>query len=369
MRYSAIMLLLLAGCGSSQKPAATAAPAKKTLAPPQSQAVAKMAQGAIVAKDANGRERAVQLFRETVAMDPNLWEAQYDLGVVLAGSGDLAGAEDALRKALRLAPDSHEAVIALAEVQRRRGENKEGAELLGADLQRHPGSPEVQARYVAALRDSGQIDKAMTQARDLLAKKAGDASALSELSLCHLAKGERDMAQLLAQQAVTSNPKSAIAQRTSGLVLLAAGDDARAFTAFAKAAQLDPQDTLARLNMGSVLLRAGSYAKAEEQYRAILSVSPEDSDAKIGLAAALRGQGSREQPAKWNEAHAVLENLLARDPHNVAALFNMAVLDIDFLKRPTDARPLLQRFLSDAPADHPARADAERYLTALKEAK
>jgi len=175
------------------------------------------------------------------------------------------------------------------------------------------------------------------------------------------------MASLLAQQALTANPKSAIAARATGLVLLAAGDDARAFSAFAKAAQQDPQDTTARLNMGSVLLRAGAYGKAEEQYRAILSVSPEDGDAKIGLAAALRGQGSRDRAGKWDEARAVLESLLVREPHNVAALFNLAVLNVDFLKRPADARPLIERFLSDAPGDHPARAEAERYLASLKD--
>ncbi|WP_394825181.1 tetratricopeptide repeat protein [Pendulispora albinea] len=359
---------LLAACGgSAPQKVAVATSAKKVVPPPQSSAVTKMVQGTLAAKEPSGRERAIQLFREAIALDPNLWEAHYDLGVVMAGGGDLAGAEDALRRSAKLAPDAIEVVMALAEVERRRGENKEGAEILGDYLRRHPQSPDIQARYVAALRDSGQLDKAMSQARDLLVKRPGDAAALAELALCHLAKGERDMAQLLTQQARTANAKSAVAERATGLVLLAAGDDARAFAAFAKAAQYDPQDTTARLNMGSVLLRAGAYAKAEEQYRAILAVSPEDGDAKIGLAAALRGQGSRERSGKWDEARSVLEGLLAREPHNVAALFNLAVLDIEFLKRPADARPLIVRFLSDAPGDHPARAEAERYLGLLKE--
>ncbi|WP_394845693.1 tetratricopeptide repeat protein [Pendulispora brunnea] len=363
-----LALALLPACGggaASSKPAAKA-PVQRAAAP-QSSAVTKMVQGALAAKEPSGRERAIQLFREAISIDPNLWEAHYDLGVVLALGGDLAGAEDALRKAQRLSPDTIEVVMALAEVEARRGENKDGAEILGDYLRRHPQAADVQARYVSALRDSGQVDKAMVQSRELLAKRPGDAAALAELALCHLAKGERDMASLLAQQARTANPKSAVAERVTGLVLLAAGDDARAFAAFAKAAQLDPQDTTARLNMGSVLLRAGAYPKAEEQYRAILAVSPEDGEAKIGLAAALRGQGSRERTEKWNDARSVLEGLLAREPHNVAALFNLAVLHVEFLKRPADARPLLTRFLADAPGDHPARPEAERYLASLKE--
>ena len=116
-----------------------------------------------------------------------------------------------------------------------------------------------------------------------------------------------------------------------GLIHLASGDDALAFQEFLRATQEDPRDTTARLNMGSVLLRAGAYAKAEDQYRAILQVSADDIDAQVGLAAAIRAQA-------------------------------------DFLKKPGDALPLFKRFLSDAPSDHPARADAEKYVSATSSA-
>src|SRR5262249_49129451 len=113
------------------------------------------------------------------------------------------------------------------------------------------------------------------------------------------------------------------------------------------------------------LLRAGAYAKAADQYRAILQVSPEDPSASVGLAAALRGEADPQHPAKLEEARGLLEKVLERDPHQVAALFNLGVLYTAFLKRPADAKPLFTRFLADAPNDHPARADAERSLTAI----
>jgi hypothetical protein len=50
----------------------------------------------------------------------------------------------------------------------------------------------------------------------------------------------------------------------------------------------------------------------------------------------------------------------------VSALFNLAVLYADFLKRPADAKTYFARFLYDAPSDHPGRAEAERYLGATK---
>ena len=282
-------------------------------------------QGAQAAKD-GARDRAIGLLREAIVLDRGLWEAHYDLGVVLAGAGDLAGAEDELKTSSKLAPDAEEVAIALGELRRRRGEQKDAADALGDFLQDHPNAIEARILDVTALRDSGQLDAALKQAQEVLVRRPGDASALAELALTHLAKGERDTASLLAKQALDANPKSAVAARASGMIALAGGDDAAAFAAFTKAAQSDPRDTTARLNMGAVLLRAGAYAKAEEQYRATLQVAPEDSSAEVGLAAALRGESDPKNAQKLEEARGILEKVIDRDPHNVAALFNLGVL-------------------------------------------
>jgi tetratricopeptide (TPR) repeat protein len=362
-----MFVIALAGCGG-----ATTAPKRAeqvALPPANPQAVAKMVQGVGAAKDANGRDRAIALLREAIVLDKNLWEAHFDLGVVLANAGDLAGAEDELRTAAKLSPDSEDVVIALGELRRRRGEQKDAADALGDFVQSHADAVAARILYVTALRDSGQNDKAIAQAREVLVRRPGDASALAELALSHLAKGERDTASLLAKQALDANAHSAIAHRATGLIALAGGDDAAAFAAFTKATQEDPRDTTARLNMGAVLLRAGSYAKAAEQYKAILQVAPDDASAAVGLAAALRGEATPQHAGKLDEARVLLEKVLERDPHHVAALFNLGVLYNDFLKRPADAKPFFTRFLADAPSDHPGRAEAERAVAAANAAK
>ena len=205
-------------------------------------------------------------------------------------AGDLAGSEDQLAVSARLAPDSQEVAGALAEVRRRRGEHKLAAEGLADFVHDYPNAVDARTLYVAALRESGQIDKAIAQAREVLVRKPGDSTALAELALSHLAKGEKEAAALLAKQALDASPNSAVAHRATGLLDLSNGDDAEAFAEFRKASQADPHDTTSRLNMGVVLLKAGAYAKAEEQYREITKVSPDDVEAEVGLAAALRGE-------------------------------------------------------------------------------
>ena len=250
------------------------------------------------------------------------------------------------------------------EVRRRRGEHKLAAEGLADFVQGHPNAVDARTLYVAALRESGQIDKAIAQAREVLVRKPADSTALAELALSHLAKGEKEAAALLAKQALDASPNSAVAHRATGLLDLSNGDDAEAFAEFRKASQADPHDTTSRLNMGVVLLRAGAYAKAEEQYRELLHVAPEDTQGLVGLAAALRGGGDAEHPKKLEEARQVLEKVLAADPHETNAEFNLGVLLADFLKRPADAAPLFKRFLSDAAGDDPLRPEAERFVSA-----
>jgi tetratricopeptide (TPR) repeat protein len=340
-------------------------PVAQTVALPPANpvAVAKMVQGVQAAKDGAARSRHRALPRKP-SLDSNLWEARYDLGVVLAGAGDLAGAEDQLSTAAKLAPDSQEIAQALAETRRRRGSRRPPPTGWPTSCRTTP-TPSTRARsIVAALRESGQIDKAIAEAREVLVRKPSDATALAELALSHLAKGEKEAAALLAKQALDSNPNSAVAHRATGLLDLANGDDAEAFAEFRKASQADPKDTTSRLNMGVVLLKAGAYPKAEEQYRQILAVNADDVEAQVGLAAALRGEADAQHPQKLEEARALLDKVLQADSHNTSAEFNMGVLLADFLKRPGDAAPYFKRFESDAPGDSPLRADADKYISA-----
>lgn len=358
--FVAALALALVACG--KKGPATANDNRTRLPPANPVAVAKMVQGITFAKEPRGRTQGIALLREAVKIDPNLWEAHYDLGVVLAMDSDLAGAEASLKTAHGLAPDQEDVAVALAEVRRRRGLAKDAAEGLEAFVAQNPSATEARALLATTLRDAGQYEKAIKEAREVLVRKSGDASALSELALCHLAKQERESAKLLARQAIDANPKSAVAHRVMGLVHLAEGDDALAFASFQKAAQEDPRDTTARLNMGGVLLRAGAYAKAEEQYRAALQVAPDDLDAQVGLAAALRGESEGKPGAKLDEAKAILDKVLDKDQKHASALFNLGVLLTDFMKKPEQGRPMFERFLDVAPKNHPSRPEAEKRL-------
>jgi tetratricopeptide (TPR) repeat protein len=354
------LALLLLSCGKPQPAARTPA-----LPPANPQALTKLVEGAQAAKDESGKERAIGLLQQAVQADARLWEAHYNLGVLLADKGDLIAAERHLTTAQQLAPNAEDVALALFEVRRRRGDAAGAVAALRPFVAANPGAAVAPVAMIAALREASKVREAITQAQQVLVGRAGNPRALSELALSYLELGELDTAELLSREALKSDAKSAIAERTLGLVKLKQGDDAVAFRHFARASELDPRDTTARLNVATVLLQAGVYDRAAEQFAQVLEAEPDNSLAALGLAAARRAQGKRDQTAPYLEAEKLIKSVLEREPKHLSATFNLAVLYADHLKRPAEAAPLFQRFLADAPKNHPARAEAERALAAL----
>jgi tetratricopeptide (TPR) repeat protein len=352
------LTLLLAACSSAPKKEAAA-----PIAAANPVAVTKLAQGVDASKDKDGRKHAIELLEQAVSADPNLWEGRYNLGVLLADEGDLVAAEKQLDAAQRLAPNAEDIVVALAEVRRRLGDAAGAVEVLRAFVKQTPAAGAARTALVSSLREDGKIDEGIAQAQAALVRRASDPYALSELALAELEKGEADTAELLSKEALKAAPESAVAERTAGMISLQRGDDAVAFRHFQRASELDPNDTTARLNTGIVLVQAGVYDKAVTALKGVLEIEPDNNAAAIALAAAIRGRAKHDDQGAYAESERLLRGVLEREPKNLAATFNLAVLYADYMKRRPDAEKLFRRFLADAPDKHPARAEAERFLS------
>jgi tetratricopeptide (TPR) repeat protein len=329
---------------------------------PEKAAVGKMLRAVEQAARSDGRDEAVALLEQAVADDPDLWEAHYNLGVLRARRGELEAAQKQLEAAHDLAPNAEDVVSALGEVLRRRERPREAVAVLARFVTSFPAALTARQALIVAEREAGQPELALEQARELLKRQPGDPTALAQLALTHLELRQVDVAELLVSEALKSESRAAVVERTAGLIALERGDDALAFVHFAKATELDPTDTAAGLNTGTVLLRAGVYERAEKHFRTVLTVAPDLDAAKLGLAAALRGQGGRDKVAPYQAAEGLLKEILAATPGDWAAAHNLAVLYAESMDRPAEAAEQYRRFLSEAPAEHPARAKVQKWL-------
>src|SRR6185369_14130737 len=174
----AALAIALEACAAGQKKAETPA-----LPPANPHAVGKMVQGVQSAKDASGKERAIQLLRDAVAGDPGLWEAHYNLGILLADKGDLNAAERELSQSEKLAPNAEDVAVALAEVRRRQGDAAGAIDALQPFVKQYPDAKVAPIALVAALREGGKVKEAIEQGQRVLVYRSSDPYALSELAL------------------------------------------------------------------------------------------------------------------------------------------------------------------------------------------
>lgn len=349
-------LIFVVGCaGAAATPEAPSVPAAGQAA------VGKMLKAVAQAARPETRPQAITLLQAAVSEDPGLWEARYNLGVLLAQKGALDAARLELERAHELAPNAEDVVAALGEVLRRGDEHARAASVLTSFVTAYPGASQARRVLVAVLRESAQPEAAVDHARELLKQKPGDAAALAELALAHLEQRQVEVAELLIQEALEGEQR-AVVLRAAGLIALQRGEDALAFVHFKRATELDPTDTAAGLNTATVLLQAGVYERAEKHFRAVLEVEAGSSSAKLGLAAALRGQGTRDEPGPYRQAEALLKEIVESAPEDWAAAHNLAVLYAGAMDRAGDAAREFSRFLSLAPPRHPAREEAQKWL-------
>lgn len=299
--------------------------------------------------------RAREAFAEALELEPTLWEAHYNLGVLQRREGELNDAATSFEAARALSPASSEVLRALAEVRWALGERDAAAALLTTYVGAHEDDIAARVSLATMLREQRNFDGALSQAREVLIRDPRNVAALAEVGRVYRAREQYDVAELVFRKALDLG-ESAVLHNDLGLLELARGDTQAAFEQFRAAIALDAGFAPAHINQGAVLLRAGDYPGAETEYRAVLTHDAENLDARVCLGAALRGRGEHRDARREYEA------VLEAQPNHAAALFNLGVLQAEFLDDRAGSIERFRRYLEVAPGDAPEREMAERYV-------
>ena len=310
-------------------------------------------------------DRARDRLREATTTDPSLWEAWYDIGWLELKLHHPKEAADALEKAQAIVtkPATTEA---LAHAYLDLGRFADAAATYRKLLDKKEPAPDVAAgvrvRMGEALRRAGKYDEAIDALQKALRLTPRSTAALNALALVYEARGQHELADLVLHKALEVDDKTKAAAETwnnLGLIALSLRQDQIAFAHFDQASRLDPGLTVARRNKALVYLDCGDYQKAADELKAITRADPEDVDAWVAMGVAERGLGQLER------AQTFFDKALELDPTAPDALFDLAVLYMDFKKEKSKAEVKLNEFLKVAPDKHPRRADAEARLKEL----
>jgi tetratricopeptide (TPR) repeat protein len=162
--------LALWGYGPDRGREALVAEVREALAEDPAHPVALQVQAELEGGDAAALARRAT---EGHPDDPRAWSF---LALALRGSPDAAARENALRRAIALAPENAAALHALAQELLARGRSGEALPLARRAVQLAPWSPPVLAGFAKVLSDLGQCEEALAvqrRALDALPERAG----------------------------------------------------------------------------------------------------------------------------------------------------------------------------------------------------
>ncbi|MEM9491354.1 MAG: tetratricopeptide repeat protein, partial [Myxococcota bacterium] len=306
--------------------------------------------------------RARDRLAAAVAADDRLWEAWHNLGVVHYLVGEDEQAVAAFGKTLDINPSHVASLLARAEVHRGAGRGDRAREDYAAVIARGGEDQadlvrDATARLASLLREERKYKDAVEVVRNTLRTSGASAKVYVELGLVYLAQGRDELAELVLIKAIELDDKEPSAHNGMALLALKRGQSQEAFDRFDFATSLDPNYIDARFNKASVLLDAGDFGRAKAELTAVVDSKPDDFSARVALGLACRGLGEYDQAkSHWER---VVSRASPRSQVRGDALFNLAILQMNFVEDYKAANTALDRYLQEAPRNHPKRKMAQ----------
>ncbi|QNI31884.1 tetratricopeptide repeat protein [Alloacidobacterium dinghuense] len=246
-------------------------------------------------------QKAVALYRASLANDPKNARTYYDLALALDRLSDYSAEQDALEKAQAL-----DATLAPVHNQ------------LGfLDLQ------------------AGHAQDAERQFKAAISLDPQYAEAQNNLGVLYGQVGKDADAEKMFRLATENNPQYGQAFANLGLILAGQGHLSEAESALSKAVQLDPKNAGALSVYGMVLVRLNRGAESLPIFRKVVELDPNSAGAHLNLGIALADRFDLKGAlAEFSEA-------VRLDPNNAAAHYNKGRVLLD-LQRNDEAKPELE---------------------------
>ncbi|MFC3579822.1 tetratricopeptide repeat-containing sulfotransferase family protein [Sphingomonas hylomeconis] len=258
-----------------------------------------------------GRLAEARVASEAALAEGDRSEALLGLAAMLAAQGnDPAAAAGHLEQLVALRPDDRAARINLAQALLALG-RFERIEPLCAPL---AGDPGVDRLVAFAVHQLGDLVRASTLYRQVLARLADDADSWANLGNVHDALGESDAAIAAFERAITLRPADVRFHLTLAGILERADRGAARRKVMRDAAAARPEDPDVQLALGLAEAAMEDTAAAEAALRRSLAVAPERSDARLELGLLLENNNRIDD----------LEALIATGPQGLPEL---ALLD------------------------------------------
>jgi len=311
-------------------------------------------------------------FKAALDADPNVAEAEYNLGVIAERQGNSKEAIARYQAALKKKPTLRQATENLAVIAQNSGDIAGAVALYQGILKIFPDDGNSRARLAEIYRQTGDHDKAMEFARAALMREPQSVTAYKVMMRSYLERKQLTMAKLVALRALKIDQNDPELHHTIGLILLQEEKKDEARGSFKRAIEVRADYVPAHVMMAQLALDAEDYPAAEEHLRRILQADSKNAAAHLNLGIAYKGQGQLDKAMQeYDEAEKL-------DPKLSAIYFNRGVLLHRNKGAPERAIELYRKYVAMAggevalAAEHPIFGllrEAETIVQAQNEAK
>src|SRR5712691_3703345 len=230
---------------------------------------------------------AISAFESAVHLDPNSWEARFNLSLALVQSNQPARAARELRIATRLQPEnplSHIALgVALSQLNQDEAAIDEFKLALNTDPKSIPALDGLAKSLIAQKRYSAAIA--------YLKDAPADPVLQDDLAVAYSSSGDVAEAVKLLAQLVQQNPSSADRHARLGLAYTQQSQFRQAVGEFREALRLDPSNDTTRLSDVKAMIILAEFQTALPEIQNYIRRKPHDFDALYLMGVVDRGLG------------------------------------------------------------------------------
>lgn len=309
---------------------------------------------------------AITAYRKAAELDPKWFEAQQNLALALAKSGDLAGAASALKIAVNLKPTVGGlqalagAWLSLAQVTEE-GQPQQALAAYQKVFELDPAN--VEARLGAARMTERTGNLIAAEQQYLKLAEAGSGESVERLIGLYLKQKRYADAETWLRKYMAANPQNSAAQLQFGKLLAAEGKMQEAIAALEPVYQASPDPKLAR-ELANLYLETKQYVAAAPLLHSLVEQNPGDAQLHFDYGSALMHQ------LKYSEAQSELLKAVQLKPGVAEAYFDLGYAaqqnkNYELTIRALDARAKLQ---PETPATYFLRATAYDSLRMYKPA-
>jgi len=291
------------------------------------------------------------LFGHALSVTSNNWKIHTNLGVALGKANRLPEAIEHCRQAVRIKPDSIQALNNLGMALEMANRFPEAIENLSQAVRLNPDFAEAQYNLGIALADTGRLEGAVEHYRQALRIKPDSIQTMNNLGLALGKMNRLSEATDCFRNAVRINPDFVEAQNNLGVALASAGRTDEAIEHYRSVLRIQPGNFKVLNKLGVLLIRADRMSEAFECFQKAVERSPDFAEAHNNLGFALYRQN------RIPEAIEHFAEAVRIEPNDAQALDNLG-LAFEKMKRYPEA---LERFRQAVRAN-PGFAGAHDHL-------